>query len=133
MSRHWTFGQKLGAGFAAVVLLTVAVIAVAVYTLDSVVEAKDRVVTINAPHLLDARESEASLERRVAASRGYLLARDEQYLERMRQAHVEFAELLAQLKRTSYTEEGQRMLATLERDEVAYEEAVSRVVAQRRG
>ena len=54
MSRHWTFGQKLGLGFAITVLLTVALGLVAILTLRSVVASKDHVITHDAHLLLQA-------------------------------------------------------------------------------
>jgi hypothetical protein len=55
MGQHWSFGRKLGAGFAVVVLLTVLVSYMAVYSLRQVVALKDHVLDVNASALVEAR------------------------------------------------------------------------------
>ncbi len=132
MARDWTFGQKLGAGFALTVALTVTISGVAVYALRNVVASKDRVISVNAQVLLDAERLEKSTESKIASSRGYFLSLDERSLERMRQARGEFLTTLARLKQTVYTDEGRRLLEVVERDEAAHQEAVDRLISMRR-
>jgi hypothetical protein len=55
MTRHWTFGQKVGAGFAVTVALAVTIGVVAVIALRSVVASKDRVIDVDAQLLIDAQ------------------------------------------------------------------------------
>jgi len=47
MTRHWTFGKKIGAGLAITVVLAMAIGVIAVYALRNVVESKDRVITVS--------------------------------------------------------------------------------------
>lgn len=90
MARQRTFGQKLGAGFALTILLSVAIGVVAVYALRNVVASKDHVITVDAQLVQDAESMRSSLERKGGAVRGFLLTRDERFLGNMREARGEF-------------------------------------------
>ena len=133
MTRHWTFGQKLGAGFAVTVMMACAIGIITIVSLRSVVESKDHVLTTNAALLLDAEYAVAAIEAKVGASRGYLLAREERFLEQMQLARGEFAQALVRLKRVAYTDEGRALLEVVEKDEATHQEALDRVIAMRRG
>jgi len=87
---HWTFGQKIGAGFAVTVALTIVISAVAVTALRGVVAEKDRVITDNAQILIEAERLQTASEGRVAALRGYLLAREQRSLDSHRAMRSEF-------------------------------------------
>jgi len=61
MARSWTFGKKIAAGFAAVVVLSILISAIAAYALKTVVASKDRVIDVNARNLVDAEKLRASM------------------------------------------------------------------------
>ncbi|MCI0622083.1 MAG: methyl-accepting chemotaxis protein [Acidobacteria bacterium] len=132
MTRHWTFGQKVAAGFAVTVALAIAIGAVSIYALRGVVESKDRVITVNAKNLDDAQKLSASLERKIAAFRGFLLTPEDQYLDRVREARSEFEAVLGKLKRNVTTDESRRILEAIERSEAEHQQAAERVIALRR-
>jgi CHASE3 domain sensor protein len=132
MTRHWTFGQRLGAGFAVMVLLAVVVGGISVYALRSVVEAKDRVIQVNAELLLDGERLAEAVERRVAAFRGFLLDPTDARIEQMRSARSEALSILARLKQNAVTDEGRQLLDALERGEAALIDAQESLVALRR-
>ncbi len=132
MARHWTFGQKLAAGFTVTVALAIAIGAVSVYALRSVVSSKDRVITGYAQLLIDAARLEAAVERTVATSRGFLLTGDEASLDRTRDARAEAATVLERLKRNVRSDEGRRQLEAIERSEADHWRALDRVIALRR-
>src|SRR5687767_2913416 len=100
MTRHWTFGQKVGAGFAATVLLTVAIGALAVYALNVVVRSKDDVINVDAALLLNAQRLTVAIEKKGSASRGFFLTGDDQHLENVRQEREAFIAVLSQLRET---------------------------------
>jgi len=133
MKRDWTFGQRVGAGFAVMVALSVALGVVAIYALQAVVESKDAVIAGSAQNLVDGQRLDASVEWKTAASRGYLLTQGPQHLEQMGEARREFFAVLQRLRAGSTGEEARRLLGDIERLEAAHQEATDRAVAARRG
>lgn len=63
MARSWTFGEKVGGGFAGMVVLLILISAITVYALKTVVASKDRVIEINAQYLIDAEKLRGTIER----------------------------------------------------------------------
>jgi methyl-accepting chemotaxis protein len=132
MTRPWTFGQKIGAGFVVMVAVTVAVGLVAVLSLRHVVSSADRVVDVNARLLIDAQRLRAAGAEKSSEARGFLLTRDQHALERMTKARAEFVGVLAELKRLSSDSEGQRQAAAIERSEAEHQRALDGVLSLRR-
>jgi methyl-accepting chemotaxis protein len=133
MARNWTFGQKLGAGFALTVVLTIAIGAVAIRALRTVVESKDRVITVETQLLMDAARLNTTAEAKGSSLRGYLLTREERFLDRMRASRAEFASILERLKGRASTDETRTFLESVERAEAEYQQASDRVISMRRG
>jgi methyl-accepting chemotaxis protein len=132
MARSWTFGKKIATGFVAVVVLSILISAIAVYALRTVVASKDRVIEVNANSLVDAEKLRGTIERRGGASRGYLLTREERFLEQMKSARADFAAIITRLKTDVYTDEGKRLVDHVERVEPEYQDAFERVIALRK-
>jgi methyl-accepting chemotaxis protein len=131
MTRHWTFGQKVGAGFAVTVVLAVAIGAVAIYALRGVVSSKDRVIAVNAQRLTDAQRLYASIERKGGALRAFLLTREERFLGNMRDARTEFTAVIGQIKQSANTDEERRLIEAIERSEGEHQQAGDQIVALR--
>ncbi len=132
MDRSWTFGQKLALGFGVTVAFAVAIGAVAILSLVSVRDNKDRVITVNAQNLIDAAKMNTAMEGKVASARGYLLTKEESSLERSRAARTEFLEALARLKRQVYSDESKLALPRIERLEGEHQAAMIRVLDLRK-
>jgi methyl-accepting chemotaxis protein len=132
MIRHWTFGQKISAGFAVIVALTIAIGVISVFTLRDVVASKDVIINVNAHLLLDAERLNGRRDEKSAAVRGFLLTGEERYLEQMRDARREIATIVARLKRGVVTDEGRRLVEAFERAEADHQNAIERVIATRR-
>lgn len=132
MARSWTFGQKVGAGFALTVAFTLVIGLVAVMTLRSVRDAKDRVISVNAQNLIDGEKLEQATERKVAAARGYFLTREDSYLATMRTARTDFSDTLARLRAQVVAESGRQMLPRLERLEAEHQAALDKVIELRK-
>ena len=81
MIRQWTFGQKLGGGFAVTVALALAIGVVAIYALRATVATKDRVITEQTQLLTDALRLQNVSESQAGASRGFLLTRDREFIQ----------------------------------------------------
>lgn len=133
MTRNWTFGQRLAAGFAVTVALTIAVAGIAVRALRQVVEAKDRLITVDTPLLIDAQRLQTAREQKGSALRAFLLTRDERYVHAMDEARDDFAAALDRLRSRLPTEEGRRLADALDRTEAEHQQAAERVIAIRRG
>lgn len=134
MKLRWTFGQKIAAGFAAVVALTLLSSVLNVRTLRAVVADKDRVLTENAASLVDAAKFQAAIEWKVAAVRGFLLTGKDAYLQRLTEADTEVTRILRQLKsQATSNEEAATLLARIEQAHGEYAPAVSQAITLRQG
>ncbi len=132
MFRNWTFGRKLAIGFAATLLLALAIGGIGIYGLRAVVSAKDHVIDVNAHGLIDAESLRASAEAKAGASRGFLLVRDEAFVARMREARAAFLDTLSRVKQSAESPELRRLADEIEQAEADHERAVDEVIALRR-
>lgn len=132
MNQHWTFGQKISAGFAVIVALTIAIGVLSVYTLRDVVASKDRIIAVNSQLLLDAERLNGRSEEVAASFRGFLLTSDERFLDQQREFRQQSAAIVERLKRHTTADEGRQMVEVIERVRTEYHNAVDRLIAQRR-
>jgi methyl-accepting chemotaxis protein len=130
--KDWTFGQKVGAGFATIVALTLLVGLVAIYNLREVVASKDAVIAGPATRLAQANELRAMLERKGSAGRGFIINADERQIDALNGARAAFLETLAEMLRASPSEDDRRLVQAIERSEAAHQSAVDQIVADRR-
>ncbi|WP_229783261.1 methyl-accepting chemotaxis protein [Pilimelia anulata] len=133
MARQWTFGRRIGVGFAAMVGLTVIVGAMAILAVNVVRSDKDGVIDGAVSRVVNVERLRAISGNQAAQTRGYLLTGDEQSIVRAQQASTEFADQLARLRSSagiSATERG--MLDGIEQAMTDYRVGLDRVVAQRR-
>jgi methyl-accepting chemotaxis protein len=128
----WTFGRKVGSGFAAIVLLTIVIGLVSVYALRLVVRTKDRVINVNAQILIDSEQLNTAIERKSSALRGFILVRDEHFADDLHAARSEIAGALARLRAAVVTDEGHRELDQIERVEAEHQQVVEQLFAMRR-
>ncbi|MBI4584438.1 MAG: CHASE3 domain-containing protein [Planctomycetes bacterium] len=132
MGPTWTFRKKIGTGFAATVILLVLIAAIAVYTLQTVVESKDLVITTNAQNLISVERLSALIERKSSATRGFLFSRDDKYLEFANTVRAELLGILERLKGQVITEEGRRSVEQIERAEADHHAVLEKVIALRK-
>ncbi|MCZ7646025.1 MAG: MCP four helix bundle domain-containing protein [Planctomycetota bacterium] len=128
MFQGWTFGQKVGAGFATVVLLTLLISVIAVYALRTVVENKDKVIDVNARNLADTRQLEALNGEVSSLSRGYYLAKEDRRLAEIEEVRAQKRALLNRLKANLGSEE-QGALAQVESADAELQKAVDATIA----
>lgn len=132
MWHSWTFGQKIGLGFAVMVVFVVLIGAVSMYALRSVIREKDRVITVYAQNVIVAEKLLTRLERRVALHRGFLLTQEEQFLEERGAVREEFQALVRQLRsQVSEAEESAR-IDKIEQASAIQMAATDRVVERRK-
>ena len=132
MTRHWTFGQRIGAGFAGTVVLATAIGIVAVFALRNVVASKDRVINVNAQLLMGAQELRSLAERKGGEARGFLLTGDDRFLVGMRGARAQFIQVAARLRQNVYADEGRRLLEAIVRSEDEHQRSMEQAIAVRR-
>lgn len=87
---NWTFGQKIAAGFAVTLVLTLLIGMIAAFTLRSVVTEKDRLVSEYADTMIDLQRLNTLAAEGMANNRGFLLAGQAEYLERARESREAF-------------------------------------------
>jgi methyl-accepting chemotaxis protein len=132
MARHWTFGRKLGLGFAVTGLLTLAMAALSIYALTNVVSVQDNVINVDMEKLLNAQKLQVAVEAKGAAARGFLLTGEERFLDQTLQARDRFATILDMIKRSAFVEDDRRLVADIERSELEHQEVYDRTFALRR-
>jgi CHASE3 domain sensor protein len=130
MKRDWTFTQKIAAGFVVVLVLTLITGVIAIASLRSVVAAKDDVLGGHAQNLIDAQKLHVAFERHRSASRGFLLGREARFLEQMREARREAAQMFERLERNVRSDEERRQLRTIAALEPDYYQALDRVTTR---
>jgi methyl-accepting chemotaxis protein len=123
MKRAWSFGRKIGIGFAACVALTLVVGWIGVRALGQVVEAKDRVLEDNAKAVTIAKEIEIAAEQRVAAVRGYMITSEAFYLEELAKARARGG-----VRPLANAPEVKRQLAVVDRADEELREVQERIV-----
>jgi methyl-accepting chemotaxis protein len=133
MKLRWTFGQKIAAGFAAVVALTLISSVISIYALRSAVEAKDGVIEDTASILIDAAKLQAMIERQVASVRGFLITGNRDYLRGETEAKAGADDLLRQIRAglTADGEEGH--LSPVVQAERDYSSETARAIEMRAG
>src|SRR5688572_15154227 len=105
MERNWTFGQKVGAGFAGCVLLTTSLGAVAFNALSSVVAEKDQVIDVYGENIIEAASLEAAAAEKSAALRGFLLSNREEHRQLIGERRGAFQSALERLRPRVKTED----------------------------
>jgi methyl-accepting chemotaxis protein len=126
MERSWSFGRKLGTGFGIYVALNLIVGAIAVYALHHVVQSKDRVLEVNGRALLNTQRLEVISERRVASVRGFLITKEQLYVDELLAARAESGTVLELLR--AGRPELAAQLTTLETADAHFRDAQERIM-----
>src|ERR1019366_349544 len=98
MGRSWTFGQKIGLGFTSMVVFIIIICTVSIFTLRSLINEKDKVISVNAQLLIHSERLLAIDETKTASFRGFLLTKDEQLLEKLDTARLDFNNAVEQME-----------------------------------
>jgi methyl-accepting chemotaxis protein len=131
MTAHRTFTQKVGAGFAVTVLLTVTIGVVGVVALRQTVSAMDRVAVVDAQQLVDMQRLRVAAERKVVGARTFLLTGSPVYLDQMRDARSDFTALSSTLKNNLTTPDERSLLDAVIAAESDHQRALDAVIALR--
>lgn len=129
MKQTWTFGRKLAAGYAIMVLFVLVISALAVSALRGAIASQERVISVNAQLLLDAERLHTITESMLGTARGYVISPEERFLTGLRGAREEFARISARLRNVIYTDEGRRLLESVEAGQREYLRNADQVMA----
>lgn len=132
MNKNWTFGQKLSAGYAVMLLFVILTSAIAIYALRAVVESKDRVISVNAQILLDTEKLHTDMETTISQLRGYMISPEERFLANLRTSRQDFSNLSARLRSKLVTDEGRRLLDAVERDALEHRRVGDQLIGLKR-
>ncbi|MBL8795487.1 MAG: CHASE3 domain-containing protein [Planctomycetia bacterium] len=127
-----SFGQKITLGFAVVVVLGLAVGGLSVYALRSVVAEKDLILAVYAQNLIVAEKLRTAVQERTSDNRGYLLTRDDRFLQNLRESREESARLVDELRKRTTTTEEAKALGKIEQASAAQMAVADRVMEARK-
>ncbi|WP_137936818.1 methyl-accepting chemotaxis protein [Chitinivorax sp. B] len=128
IKRAQTFGQKLAAGYAVMVVLTIIISVTAIYSLHSIVASKDHVIATNIQLSSLAQQLQIASWQRAAWIRGYLLEDDKRYLGQLKDAKRVFDEAVSDMRKLAISSEEQRLIDMVEQSSNQYESAVDFVI-----
>jgi methyl-accepting chemotaxis protein len=129
MTSSWTFGQKVGLGFAILIVIAAVSGLLSVSSLREVAQVKDEVINLNARNLVHAGSLNVAIEHKSAALRGYLLSRDPVHLERMDAARKDIQGVIALLVTRASDSEDRSLLEAVKRAENEHQAAAEKIVA----
>jgi methyl-accepting chemotaxis protein len=132
MAREWTFGRRLGLGYAVTALLMLVTGIVSVVTLLTVVADKDDVIEVNGKGLVAGQQLRVAVEAKSSAGRGYLLTSNEQYAGRITAAREQFAAAAARVREVLVTAEQRGLLDRVLIAEQSHQDSLESVIEQAR-
>lgn len=130
MGKSWTFGQKLAAGFGAVVFLAVCMAVVSYFSLQLVTAQQDEVITRNAQNLIDAERVSVLFERVKGAYRGSLLTKNERFSQTLTKTKTDFRTLMGQIKERELSTQDHQQLLDIEAAWNAYTAEGDKITAE---
>lgn len=98
MAERWSFGRKLAIGFGIAVAFTAINGFISVEAMHEVVSAKDAVIDRDARALVAAAELGTAIEQQVGELRGYLLTREQRYVDQLILTKTKVSDLVRKLK-----------------------------------
>src|SRR5579883_1983691 len=133
MGKLWSFGQKLSAGFAIIVLLTLVISAVSLYTLRQVISSKDNILAVYVHNLIEAERLHTLIEEKAVEDRAFLLAKDEGALKKFYAAQEQANQLLKRLQSNINTFEERQLISQIEKLAREHQLAIEAIVELRKG
>ncbi len=131
MAKQWTFGKKVGAGFAVGVALTTLVGAISIFSLRSVVAVKDNLIAVNAEILVEAERLSGENARKSGAVLRFLLTGDQQALLQLKDFREEVQGILDRLGNLGKTPEEKQLLETIQKRNTELRDAVDGLITLR--
>jgi signal transduction histidine kinase len=131
--RGLSFGEKLGAGVGATLVIAGLVTVVSVYALRSVTHGNNQQAHNLQSDLLAAEKLRTLAHQKVAISRGFLLTRDRLFIEDAAVADAQFKTIFLGLSSHADSEQERSILKKLSLSEVAHQDALNRAIKLRKG
>ena len=128
MGGAWTFGRKVGTGFALVLILSALSGFFSILTLKRVVAAKDHVLDLNGRNLIDAGNLNVAIEYKASAIRGFMLTREEINRDRVAEARRDIQSILGKLRERSSSDQVSKLLAEIDQAEADLEVSNEKVL-----
>ena len=132
MNKNWTFGAKIGLGFATVVALAIAISVVSILSLHNTVSSKDRVIDVHGELIAGAYRLALNDAREIIAVRGYLLDQNENRVEAIRQLRKQTQTELVHLRDLANSADESALLDRIAEADTAYQNSTDTVMALRR-
>jgi methyl-accepting chemotaxis protein len=129
MTSKWTFGRTMAVGFAMSAALILLVGVIALFGLRTVVDSKDRVITVDAQLVIKSEQMLALRNQRSAALRGYLLTGDQEFRDEALQSTLDFEALLTEVRSLLHTAQGRRLMEQITAAETASVAAQDELIA----
>jgi methyl-accepting chemotaxis protein len=133
MGRSWSFGQKVAAGFALNVVLTMLVGVVAIFGLGEISDVLQKVADENGHALVRAAQLDAALWERSSASRAFLLTGSSTYQEDSVEARAKFMSIATALLESATTPEERALVTDIQASELTHHAELQKLEERRRG
>lgn len=133
MTSRWTFSKRLFASFGALVILTLSMAILTEVTMSRVVRQKDHVIDVNAQALENARMLQAATARTSAASRGFIITGNPDYLTRMQEFDKTFRDTLRESQRIVVDPEALGRLRDIDTAQADYAAQIEHLITMQRG
>lgn len=127
-----TYNQRIAAGYGAMVVLMLITSVLAMFTLRSVVDDKDRLLATNVAGMLRARELQTLVMQSVADARGYLVGGDARFLARGEADDAQVDAAFKRLRADLPGQADQQALARIEAASQAWRDANAAATRSRR-
>ncbi|MCC6575625.1 MAG: methyl-accepting chemotaxis protein [Planctomycetes bacterium] len=133
MTKGWTFGRKLGTGFAAVVLLAVCIAVVAFFALRLVTTQQDELINKNAQNLIDAENIVSLRWRKAASLRSHLNKQEDRNVQNMDIADADYRKLNGQLLSRDLADRERQFVQEIDTAWTSHDAAGTKLIADMRG
>ncbi len=127
-----SFGQLMARALGLVALLAVAANVVGIVALRTVVQSKDRVVTINAQMLIDIESARVERERRAKAVRSYVIAPSDKFIAQIAEANGKLRDRLDDLRKNAQNDTDRTLIEAVAQKNDAMQEAWDELVRRRK-
>jgi PAS domain S-box-containing protein len=131
MRRRWTFAERIAVGFAASLVVALAIAAITTLALRSVLPGQERLADKHIQHRVGVERLQRALSEKIASQRNFDLTGEVAYQREERRAREEFQRTLERLRSHDEGLEEPGLLDEVARAEQAHEEA-TRVMREAR-
>lgn len=128
MGKNSTFSYKLGLSFASLAALMLAIALTGVFALTRAIKNKDHVIDTSAQALIHAEELDTATYQKSAASRGYLLTGEREYLQKMQTGGESFRTALNAMDNVVEGDDARRLLADVRNADADFDVHLNRMV-----